>query len=154
MLEAVPPYPLKRHVLEATIGEFCEMCEPEYELRILKARRAVVAFGRLRSLRDEIAQVVRYLESVKVAETTDEEAAKRGVNFPTAAEALLVGAMREFHLTALERPKGLRGLFVRSAADVPLAEYLICIKDRCADANYQRRYAAIMEAKSKKGGGR
>lgn len=151
IIAAVPPVSLKKRIVHCTIGEFCEMTEDGYEERLLlSSRRALTAFGRVRTYREEIEEIASFFKSVIVEQTAEEKSARSGIRFPDFQQSLLVGVMRDFHLTALERPKGVRGMFVRSAADVPLAEYMVVLKAKAADENYSRKYAAVMDAKNRR----
>lgn len=146
----VPEVPLKREVKDCTVGEFVEMLGDSYHTRFLMERRALKAFGMLKSWRRQMEEIGKYMKRFEIKDSADEMKAKAGVQFPTVAEGMLIGAMREFGLHCIERPKGVKGWFTKAAEDVKLAEYLLIVKERSADAKFQRNYNDILNSNSKK----
>lgn len=149
VMDAVDEVPLKKPITECTVGEYIEMLAPDYCERFFREKYAVIAFGKMKRFEREMTKIGEMLKKWEVKSSDDELAAMRGILFPTPSERLLLDVVDVFHLTAMERPKGLRGLFIRAAVDVPLCEYLIHLKSANASAKYQRQYNSIMEHKYK-----
>lgn len=149
LLEAVQPVPLKKRVLDATIGEFCKMTHPKYVERFLREKYAVVAFGKIKQFKAEMQDVSTLLQRWEVGQSADEQRAANGVHFPTREERMLLDACKYFHCQSLERVKGLRGLLTRAAVDVKLCELLLFVKSENASARYNRNYQLIIEHKQK-----
>lgn len=144
MLEAIdlfPEYPLQKDILQMTCGEFCELCinEEDYLSKIMKPReRAYKAFGRLKSYRNQMNNLSNYLKTFDISLTPEEQAAGKGVDFPTTPERILLDCVKTFHLHS-----------TKEAENLPLTDWIIVLKDQVASAKYQRNYNKILEQKSK-----
>lgn len=154
LLEKVQPYPLRKPILRMTVGEYIEALEPEFAVGLLKARKAFVAFGRLKQYRKEMQDIAAWMEAHAPQQTPSEKASMAGIDFPSPQESMLLECLHNFHCTGLDslgrraRRRGMRG-----AADIPLAEYLILIKEKTAAAKYEKAVAAKMTAAAPKAKG-
>lgn len=144
ILDNVRPVPLDKPIAEMTIGEFIEASAQDYQFRFYNDEFAFDAFGKIKTYRQEMESVAKYIKSLEVKTDADEDLAMAGVDFPNAAERMLIDAADWFGLHALESRDGVMG-----AADVPLAEYLIMLKDKSAKAKYERNRQRQFERKQK-----
>lgn len=156
LLERVPAHPLDKPVLEMTVGEYIEALDKEWPMRYLKERTVFKGLGKLRQYRKEMEDIAKFIELHSVPMEPGEKAAMAGIDFPTAPEAILLTCLHEFHCPCIDsvgRRAIRRG--IRGAADIPLAEYLLLIKEKSSAAKYERARAARMGARMRmKGGGR
>lgn len=147
ILKKVPAIPLKKHVVDFTVGEFIQAMTTEWVVKQVKRRRkALDALGWLRSFRKEMAQIQKFIEKCQPPQDEDAKAAAVGVNFPTPQERMLLDCVKAFGLKRMD------GKFLRyGATDVPLAEYLILVKDQAASAKYQYNLNKIQSKKWENG---
>ena len=99
--------------------------------------------------------VAKFIEFHSVPMDAGEKAAMAGIDFPTAQESILLTCLHEFGCPCIDsvgRRARRRG--VRGAADIPLAEYLLVLKEKASAAKYERARAARMTAKMQHKGGR
>lgn len=150
ILSCVPPVPLKKAVLEMTVGEYVEALEPGWSLGLLKTRRAITAFGRLKQFRREMEGIAKFFERYTVPADPKDKAAMAGIQFPTPQESILLEAFEMFHCTSLDRAGIVAKWFgVRGAADVPLAEFLLAYKRKAASAQLEAARSRQMRAEMK-----
>lgn len=155
LLERVPAYPLEKPVLEMTVGEYIEALDKEWPLRFLKERTVFKGLGQLKQYRKEMEDVAKFIEFHSVPMDAGEKAAMAGIDFPTAQESILLTCLHEFGCPCIDSVgKRARRRGVRGAADIPLAEYLLVLKEKASAAKYERARAARMTAKMKQKGGR
>lgn len=155
LLERVPAYPLDKPVLEMTVGEYIAALDKEWTMRYLKERTVFKGLGKLKQYRKEMEDVAKFIDAHSVPMDPSEKAAMGGIDFPTAQEAILLTCLHEFHCPCIDsvgRRARRRG--VRGAADIPLAEYLLVLKEKASSAKYERARAARMGEKMKMKGGR
>lgn len=155
LLQRVPAHPLEKPVLEMTVGEYIEALDKEWPLQFFKCRTAFEGLGKLKQYRKEMEDVAKFIEFHSVSMDVGEKAAMAGIDFPTAQESILLTCLHEFGCPCIDsvgRRARRRG--VRGAADIPLAEYLLVLKEKASAAKYERARAARMTAKMKQKGGR
>lgn len=140
LLEKVPAVPLKKHLLEMSIGEFSGILESEEQFiaDILKTRKALKAFGRLKQYKQEMEALAGFIKRFDTKRTQEEEAAAKGVLFPNMAQRMLVDVVKWFHLNNTEE-----------AEKIKVSEWLLIWQDEAANMLYQRQYMNIMDAKNK-----
>lgn len=140
LLEKVPAMPLKKPVLAMTVGEFGEIVEDEdaFVAKLLKHRKALKAFGRLKQYKQEMEAIAKFFKLYDVRRTADESNAAKGIVFPNLAQRMLIDCVRWFHLNSTEE-----------AEKVKLSEWLTLWQDEAANMLYQRQYMNIMDAKNK-----
>lgn len=155
ILERVPAHPLNKPVLNMTVGEYIEALDKEWPLQFFKCRTAFEALGKLKQYRKEMEDVAKFIEFHSVPLDAGEKAAMAGIDFPTAQEAILLTCLHEFNCPCIDSV-GKRAIRrgVRGAADIPLAEYLLVLKEKASSAKYERARAARMGEKIKMKGGR
>ena len=140
VLEKVPAVPLKKHLLEMSIGEFSGILESEEQFiaDILKTRKALKAFGLLKQYKQEMEALAGFLKRFDTKRTQEEEAAAKGVLFPNMAQRMLIDVVKWFGLHS-----------TREAEKITVGEWLTIWQDEAASALYQRNYMRIMDAKNK-----
>lgn len=140
LLEKVPAIPLKKPLLSMTVGEFGEIIEDEetYIAKLLKHRKALKAFGRLKQYKQEIEAISKFFKLYDVRRTADESNAAVGIKFPNLGQRMLIDCVKWFHLNSMEE-----------AEKVKLSAWLTMWQDEAANALYQRNYTKILEQKSK-----
>ncbi len=141
LIDLFPEYPLKKDVLQMTVGEFCNLYinEEEYLNDILKPReRAYIAFGRLKSYRNQMNSLADYFKRFEIKLTQEEKAASIGVDMPDMPERILLDCVKAYHLHS-----------TKEAEDLPITDWILVLKDQSSNARYQRNYSKIIEQKSK-----
>lgn len=141
LLEVVDEYPLDKNILSFSVGEFAELTidEESYIRAILNPKERVFkAFGRLKSYRTQMKQLADYLKTFELKLTPEEKQASQGIDMPTTAERMLLDCAKFFNLHSMEE-----------AEKVPLADWLVVLKDQVATAKYARNYNKILEQRSK-----
>lgn len=141
LLEVVEEYPLHKNILSFTVGEFAELTisEEEYIKKILNPKEKVyIAFGKLKSYRNQMKQLADYLKTFELKLTPEEKQASQGIDLPSTAERVLLDCVKFFHLHSMEE-----------AEKIPLSDWLVVLKDQVATAKYSRNYQKILEQRSK-----
>ena len=144
IIEEVEAVQLDKPIIMMTIGEFIEVMDEDYYRRFLTEEFAFVAFGKIKQLKLELEAINNLLRKYEVKISGDERAAMAGVEFPTPQERMLIDAREWFGLQCLESDGGRYG-----ATSVPLAEYIIMLKEKTAAAQFERNRAKIEEKKMK-----
>ncbi len=140
LLAAIPAKPLDKPLMRMTCGEFIGALDEDYAMHFFKERRAFDAFGKYRQFLDEMEGITAYLKRYEVETNADEKAAARGVDFPTMQERILLDCVRAYSLHSTAEAEAL-----------PVADWLIVVKNEGSAALYQRRLNKINEAKMKHG---
>lgn len=141
VLEQVEPYPLEKKILSMTIGEFTEIVsdEEEYIRKLMQPReRAYKALGRVKQYRTEMKQVMDYIKKFEIKQNADEKNAAKGVDFPDMCSRMLITVTEFFHLKSFNE-----------AENVPLADWIMILRDQATAIQYQRNYQRIMDLKNK-----
>lgn len=143
ILEIIPVGKMDKHIIEMTVGEFVEAMNPAYAIKMIsKKRKALDALGWLKAFRNEMNGIKRYIEKCQPPQDDDSNKASIGINFPNPQERILLDVTKTFGLKRIE------GKFLRyGATDVPLAEYLMTLKDSAASAKYQYNLNKIQNDK-------
>lgn len=138
LLEKVPAVPLKKPVLSMTIGEFSEIVEDEelYIANILKTRKALKAFGMLKQFKQEMEALGKFFKQFEIKRTPEEEAAGKGVLFPSFIQRVLIDCVKWFGLHS-----------TKEAEKVKLSDYLTFWQDEAANMLYQRNFQKLLEQK-------
>lgn len=145
LLEKVPAVPLDKPLITLTVGEFGEMVEDEetYIGKLLKHRKALKAFGRLKQYKQEIEAISKFFKLYDIRRTADESNAAIGIKFPNLGQRMLIDCVKWFHLNSMEE-----------AEKVKLSAWLTMWQDEAANALYQRNYSKILEQKHKSKNGK
>lgn len=140
LLAKVPAMPLRKPLLQMTVGEFADILEDEtqYIANILAARKAFKAFGRLKQFRIELEQIQKFMKLYDHTPSQEEKAAEKGVRFPSFGQRMLIDCVKFFGLHSF-----------KEAEKVPLSEWLTVFQSEASSVLYQRNYQRIMEQKQK-----
>lgn len=140
-IQSFPPQPLEKPILSMTVGEFSDIMldEEGFIKDILKPNaRAYLAFGRLKQYGIEMRALADFFKTMQLKLSPEEQAASRNVDLPSFVERMLLDTVSFFHLHSMSE-----------AEKIPLADYLVVLKDSVATAKYSRNYNKILEQKSK-----
>lgn len=140
LLAKIPAVPLRKPLLQMTVGEFADILEDEtqYIANILGCRRALKAFGRLKQFRTELEQIQKFMKLYDHQPTQEEKAAERGVRFPSFGQRMLIDCVKFFGLHSF-----------KEAEKTPVSEWLTIFQSEASAVLYQRNYNKIMENKQK-----
>lgn len=140
LLDAVPEYPLETAVLSMKIRQFAEILTDEeaFITQTLKEKRALVAFGRLKSYKRQIEEFANFLKLYDIKRTAEENAASKGIVFPNMSQRMMSDCVRYFHLKSFDEAEG-----------CTVSDWLMVFQEDAANALYQRRIHEIYEKKSK-----
>lgn len=140
LARSCPAVPLRKPLLQMSVGEFVMALEEGFALSLLTERRALVAFGRFRSYLEELELITRYIKSYEVKPTADERKASEGVRFPSLGERILLDCVRVYGLHSTEE-----------AERMPISDWLLVVKNEGSAAQYQRRMDEIYRSRQKGG---
>ena len=147
LLDAVPEYPLETAIFSMEIRTFADILTDEQSFieSLLSDRKALVAFGRLKEYRKEIQQFTAFIKQFDFKESSEEQQAKRGIQFPDMAMRMLTDVTRFFGLKSFD-----------DAERMKVSDWLAVFQNDAASALYQRKLNDIYKKKSdvKKKGGR
>lgn len=141
ILSQIEEYPLEKDITSMTIGEFSEivMDEESYITKIMRPReRAYIALGRLKSFRRQMEQLMNYIKKFQIKQSADEKQAALNIDFPDMLSRMLITTAQFFTLHSFTE-----------AENIPLADYLLILKDNSSSIQYQRKYQQIIDSKSK-----
>ena len=141
LLEAVEEYPLDKNILSFSIGEFADLTidEESYIKKILNPKEKVyIAFGKLKSYRNQMKQLADYLKTFELKLTPEEKQASQGIDLPSTVERILLDTVKAYHLHS-----------TKEAEELPLTDWILFLKDSVATARYSRNYNKILEQKAK-----
>lgn len=141
LLEKCDPMPLKKPIIAMTLGEFIEALGENYYETFFDDYQEllVVAIGRVKQYKKEIDDISKVLQLNEIKESSEEQAAKKGIVWPSFQENMLCSAVDWFHLHSLDE-----------AENLPLSNYLIYARKVAAEAKYERNLNQIYMNKSKK----
>ena len=125
-----------RNVLNMKIGEYIIFTNYGLERELLSQKKALKFLSLLKSYREQLEGIANYIKSISPSESEDERRASVGVKFPTFEERMLLDVQKELHLTSMEQ-----------AEQVPLSTWLLLLKDKCANVNFQKNLNALYKNK-------
>ena len=140
LIEQVPEVDYKS-VTSMTVAEFADLTEDEaayIEKHILSEKRALNAFGKLKSLKRQMDELSKYLKLLSVEQTPDEKAAQRGVKSPTFIQNMMIDLVEFFGLSSFDE-----------AEKRTVAEWIMIFQQKAAEAKVQRNLSKIWEQKNK-----
>ena len=139
-IEKVDPYPLDKDIISMTIAEFSNIIldEESYIQSLLNEKLAYVAFGKVKSYRQQMKQLADWMKKLEVKQSEDEKRAAIGVDFPDLIQRMLITVTKFFGLKSFDE-----------AENVKLADYLLIAMSESADIKYQRNYQQILEMRNK-----
>ena len=149
IVQNIPTYPLEKQVLNMTVGEFLECCQPEYTERLLAEPLAYKAFGRVAQLRKELAQVQAFIKKFDIPMSADEKAASAGIEWVDASVRMCLDAIRWGIVNPSEGEE-----MLEAAERVKLTTWLATMQDNACKAQFERNMAKIRERAMKAKGGR
>lgn len=149
IVQNIPPYPLDRQVLNMSLGEFLEVCQPEYMERLLAEPLAYKAFGRVAQLRKELQQVQNFLKKFDMPMSADEKAASSGIEWVDASVRMCIDAIK----WGIVNPTAGEDM-LEAAERVKLTTWLAAMQDNACKAMFERNMAKIREKQMKVKGGR
>lgn len=138
LMEKLPARPMKKPIWQMTVGEFLQTLDEDYYQTFFQEETIGAAIGRLKTYKEDMEKLDKYLKLNEVPETNEEKQAKRGIVFPSFGENILLTVAEFFSLKSLEE-----------AENVPFADYLIVQKHKSANAKFERNLHKVFEAKSK-----
>lgn len=138
LMEKLPARPMKKPIWDMTCGEFIRTLDDDYVHTFFQEDTIGLAIGRLKTYKEDMEKLDKYLKLNEVPETNEEKQAKRGIVFPSFGENILLTVAEFFSLKSLEE-----------AENVPFADYLIVQKHKSANAKFERNLHKVFEAKSK-----
>lgn len=140
LLEKVPAVPLDKPLITLTVGEFGEMVEDEetYIGKLLKHRKALKAFGRLKQYKQEIEAISKFFKLYETTKTQEETSAALNIKFPSFSQRILIDCVKWFHLKSMEE-----------AEKIKISEWLTMWQDEASSALYQHNYSKLLEQKNK-----
>lgn len=141
IMDAIDEYPLDKQLVEFTIGEFIDALDDDYTMRFFKEKRAYKAFGKLKSFKNQLEGITKFLKQNDIEPNKEQKSAAQGVNFLSFEENMLYTAAEFFHLKSFD-----------DAEKVKLSNYLLIHKKTSSEAKFQYNYNRIIDMKSKKNG--
>lgn len=141
LLEQIPSFPLEKSVMAMTIREFSDILtdEENFIKKILRHRKAFVSLGMLRSYKEQIESISRFIKLYDHQRTNEEEQAGRGIVFPDFSVRMLSDCVRFFHLRSFEE-----------AEKVKISEWLTLFQIEASQTLFQYNYNKILEEKQKR----
>ena len=138
ILEKVPAVPLDKPLLSLTVGEFGEIIEDEetYIVKLLKHRKALKAFGRLKQYKQEIEAISKFFKLYDYQKTQEETRAATNIKFPSFGQRMIIDVVKWFGLHS-----------TREAEKITVGEWLTFWMDEAANMLYQRNYQKLLEQK-------
>lgn len=131
-------------IINGTIGNFIRLMNGDqnfFKDYFFKDNEDVTVYeyaARLKHLRKEIEKVVKYLNSLSIAQTDEEKQAAKGVNFPSFAENMLIYCQTKFFLRSFHE-----------AESVLLSDFILHKKNDLSLSKYERNLRAISDRKQK-----
>lgn len=138
LMEKLPARAMRKSIFEMTCGEFIQTLDDDYWRTFFQEETIGAAIGHLKTWKEDMRNLDKYLKMNEITETQDEKSAKRGVVFPTFAEEILLTVAEFFHCRTLDE-----------AEEVPFSNYLIVQKQKSAQAKFERNLQKVFDAKSK-----
>lgn len=138
ILEAVEPYPLDKDVVQMTLGEFFECMDDSYAYKFMEEKYAYVAFGKLKSFKQQMEGIMKFLRMNEVKPNAEQERAAVGVVFPDFEEQALITVTEFFGLKSFDE-----------AEQVKVSNFLLIHKKMSSEAKFKHQYDRIMEQKMK-----
>lgn len=139
--DKINPMPYGKGVFEMTVGEFLECLDDNYAMKFFDnpEENLVAAIGRLKFFHKQMEDVQKILKMNEITLSSEEQAAQRGVIFPSFAEAMLCDCVDYFHLHSLD-----------DAENVPFSNYLVMKRKKSAEALYERNLNKVYSEKAKR----
>lgn len=139
-LSQIPAHPLEKSIMSMSILEFSEILADEeaFIKKILDHKRALVAFGRLRSYKEQIEDISKFMKLYDYKKSAEEEQAAKGIVFPDFSMRMLADCVKFFNLHSFDE-----------AEKVKVSEWLAIFQFSASEALFQYRFSKIIEDKTK-----
>lgn len=138
LMEKLPARAMKKPIWQMTVGEFLQTLDEDYYQTFFQEETIGAAIGHLKTYKEDMEKLDKYLKLNEVPETNEEKQAKRGIVFPTFGENILLTVAEFFHCKSLDE-----------AEEVPFSNYLIVQKHKSAQAKFERNLHQLYQQKSK-----
>lgn len=141
LLEQIPSFPLEKSVMSMTIREFSDILtdEESFIKRILRHRKAFVALGKLKSYKEQIENIGKFMKMYDHKKSNDEEQAARGIVFPDFSIRMMADCVRFFNLHSFDE-----------AENVKVSDWLTVFHIEASNTLLQHNYNKIIEEKQKR----
>lgn len=142
LMEKADEMPLYPPVYGYTVGEFVEALDRDQASEFLKDpdKPLMVALGEMKAFNRQMEEIVKVMEANNPKLSGDEEAAKKGVVFPSVGESILIECCEWFHLHSLDEAENIR-----------LSNYLVMRRGKTAETLYERNLMKITTDKARNG---
>lgn len=138
LMEKLPARAMKKSIFEMSCGEFIQTLDDDYWLTFFEEDTIGQAIGHLKTWKEDMAKLDKYLKINDIPESAEEKQAKRNVVFPTFGENILLTVAEFFHCKSLDE-----------AEEVPFSNYLIVQKHKSAQAKFEHQLHKLYQQKSK-----
>lgn len=140
LMKKCDPIPLKKPIISMTLGEFIDALRDDYYHTFFSDydEPLSVAIGRVNQYKKEMENIAKLMKINEIKETSEEQAAKKGIVWPTYQESMLCNAVEWFNLHSIDE-----------AENLPLSNYLIYARKVAAEAKYERQLNQIYSNKNK-----
>lgn len=141
LLEKVPEHKLKKDIISMRIKEFAEiiMDEDSHIEKYLKSFFAFTAFGKLKTYRRQMKEIMDFIKRYEIKQTQEEKMAAIGIEFPDVVSRMLITVTKFFGLKSFDE-----------AMKVPLSSYLMILQEESSSIRYQRAYSDIIRRETNK----
>ena len=140
LLELVPEVDLEKNIMDMTIEEFSDVIlnEDEFINKILNEKYLLVAFGKLKSYKNQMANITKLFKLYEIKQSQEEKQAAIGIIFPDLISKMMLTAAKFTNSTPLE-----------AAKKMLVQEYLMIYQDEASSLMYQRAYSDIINKQMK-----
>lgn len=131
-------------ILSGSVGNFIRLITGDQEFfkdYFFKENSNITVYeyaARLKHLKLEVDKIVKYLNSLSVAQTDEEIQSSKGVSFPKFEENMLIYCQQKFFCRSF-----------REAEEILLSEFILHKKADLATAKYERNIRSLRERKQK-----
>lgn len=141
LIEQIPSYPLEKSIMSMSIKQFSDILTDEetFIKKLLSHKRALVAFGKLKSYKEQIDRIAKFMKLYDYKRSQDEEQATNGVVFPDFSIRMLADCVKFFHLKSFDE-----------AESCKVSDWLTIFQIEAANSLFQHNYNKIVEDKQKR----
>lgn len=140
-LSQIPSYPLEKSIMSMSIKQFSDILTDEetFIKKLLSHKRALVAFGKLKSYKEQIDGIGKFMKLYDYKRSQDEEQATNGVVFPDFSIRMLSDCVKFFHLKSFDE-----------AESCKVSDWLTIFQIEASNTLFQHNYNKIVEDKHKR----
>jgi hypothetical protein len=131
-------------IVNSTVGEFIMLLRGDEEYLkkyFLKNNKDITVYeyaAKSKHLKKEIESISKFLKSLTLKQTDEEEAATRGVLFPTFEENILIYCQQKFFLNSF-----------KEAENILLCDFLLHKKNDTANLKFEKNLRMLHDRKMK-----